>query len=117
MPWLPSVSILCAITRGKEIQMATLAASKARTEYVVPLMELDRQKNGIAGAKAANLGDLVQAGFPVPDGFVLTTDAFREFVEANRLGPDSSQGTVEDTPLPQELERAIRGAATPLNGT
>ena len=39
----------------------------------------------LAGGKAANLGELVAAGFPVPNGCVLTTDAYRAFVAANRL--------------------------------
>ncbi len=40
-----------------------------------------------AGGKAANLARLLQAGFPVPPGFVITTDAYRAFVEANGLLP------------------------------
>ncbi len=39
----------------------------------------------LAGGKAANLGELVTAGFPVPGGCVLTTDAYRAFVAANGL--------------------------------
>ena len=30
----------------------------------------------IVGGKGASLGELVRAGFPVPDGFVITTDAY-----------------------------------------
>lgn len=37
------------------------------------------------GAKAANLGELARAGFPVPDGFALTTQAFDLFVKLSRL--------------------------------
>ena len=40
-----------------------------------------------AGGKGANLGELTQAGFPVPPGFVLTTAAYRDFVQANDLQP------------------------------
>ena len=42
----------------------------------VSLAELDRNSGALAGGKGANLGELVRAGFPVPDGFVLTTQAF-----------------------------------------
>ncbi len=31
----------------------------------------------LAGGKGANLGELIHAGFDVPDGFVVTTDAYR----------------------------------------
>jgi phosphoenolpyruvate synthase/pyruvate phosphate dikinase len=32
------------------------------------------------GGKAANLGEMLQAGFPVPDGFVVTTQAYQNFL-------------------------------------
>ena len=35
------------------------------------------------GGKGANLGELTQAGFPVPPGFCVTTDAFRQFLQAS----------------------------------
>ena len=37
-----------------------------------------------AGGKGANLARLTRAGFPVPRGFIISTDAYREFVSANR---------------------------------
>src|SRR5574341_2618921 len=39
----------------------------------------------IAGGKGANLARLTRAGFPVPRGFIIPTDAYRAFVDANRL--------------------------------
>jgi rifampicin phosphotransferase len=42
-----------------------------------PLTEVGRNDLEIAGGKGANLGELVQAGFPVPAGFVVTTEAYR----------------------------------------
>jgi pyruvate, water dikinase len=42
----------------------------------VPFCELGSGDVGRVGGKAAHLGDLLQAGFPVPDGFAVTTDAF-----------------------------------------
>ena len=40
-----------------------------------------------AGGKGANLARLVQAGFTVPPGFIVTTAAYLAFVEANQLQP------------------------------
>lgn len=40
-----------------------------------------------AGGKAMNLARLVRAGLPVPFGFIVTTDAYRQFVAANDLQP------------------------------
>ncbi|MBI2192693.1 MAG: hypothetical protein HYU36_11990 [Planctomycetes bacterium] len=38
-----------------------------------------------AGGKAASLAGLGRAGFPVPPGFVVTTDAYRQFLRAHGL--------------------------------
>ena len=40
-----------------------------------------------AGGKGASLARLVQAGLPVPDGFHVTTAAYRAFVDENSLQP------------------------------
>src|SRR5260370_16597663 len=48
---------------------------------VVPLETLDRTSLPIAGGKAANLGELIHAGFAVPAGFCVTTAAY-ELVSA-----------------------------------
>ncbi len=37
------------------------------------------------GGKGMSLAKLIRAGLPVPDGFHITTAAYRDFVEANRL--------------------------------
>ena len=34
----------------------------------------------LAGGKGANLGELIAAGFPVPDGFCITAEAYRSAV-------------------------------------
>ncbi|HQY99088.1 MAG TPA: PEP/pyruvate-binding domain-containing protein [Propionicimonas sp.] len=51
-----------------------------------PLTELTSADVQTAGGKGANLGELIRGGFPVPAGFVVTTDAYRDFVRANSLG-------------------------------
>jgi rifampicin phosphotransferase len=43
---------------------------------VVPLETLDRTSLPFAGGKAANLGELIHAGFAVPAGFCVTTAAY-----------------------------------------
>ena len=37
------------------------------------------------GGKALNLGKLIQNDFPVPEGFVLTTEAYSTFLKSNNL--------------------------------
>ena len=39
----------------------------------------------IVGGKGASLATLSRSGFPVPDGFMISTAAYRDFVEANNM--------------------------------
>ena len=43
---------------------------------VIPLAELGRTDVPVAGGKGANLGEMLAAGFPVPDGFVVSAPAY-----------------------------------------
>ena len=56
-----------------------------RSNLVLSLDDLSKEEVGIAGGKGANLGEMRKAGFPVPDGFVVTTDAFELFARENDL--------------------------------
>ncbi len=91
--------------------------------FVVPLERLGRDDLALAGGKGTNLGELVRLGFPVPDGFVVTTAAYDGFVAHNRLGetitralrePQDNGATIraafERAPIPPEIERNILAA-------
>jgi phosphohistidine swiveling domain-containing protein len=43
---------------------------------ILPLSELNAGQLLLVGGKAGNLGELIQAGFPVPEGFCVTTTAY-----------------------------------------
>src|SRR5262249_28725504 len=43
----------------------------------------------IAGGKAANLGELIRAGLPVPPGFCVTTEAYARVAETVTIDFDS----------------------------
>jgi pyruvate,water dikinase len=47
--------------------------------------ELTRHDVPLAGGKGANLGDMVQAGLPVPPGFVILAPAYRLVIESAGL--------------------------------
>ncbi len=55
------------------------------SDLVVWLKDVDREDIVYVGDKGANLGEMAQAGFPVPPGFVLTTHAFTQFIKINKL--------------------------------
>ena len=53
------------------------------------------------GGKGANLGELTQAGFCVPPGFCVTTQAFRAFIAKERQAIDARLAALEPTDLAQ----------------
>ena len=52
---------------------------------IVWLEEVDKSQVGLVGGKGANLGELINAGFPVPYGFIITAEGYFEFIRFNRL--------------------------------
>lgn len=55
------------------------------TSHIVWFAEVGRDAVPLVGGKGANLGELTQAGIPVPPGFVVTTRAYREFIDHSGL--------------------------------
>jgi Pyruvate phosphate dikinase, AMP/ATP-binding domain/PEP-utilising enzyme, mobile domain len=73
-----------AVTKGKTVS-TDREEPHTDTIFTVPLEQLGRDDLDWAGGKGANLGELVKARFLVPKGFVVTTDAYDDFVAHNRL--------------------------------
>ncbi len=100
------------------------------TPLVVPLEQLDRTSLPLAGGKAANLGELIRAGFSVPAGFCVTTAAYDRVAARAGLAsalaaletPDSTESARRNdlaaslhtafaqTPLPPEVREAVTRA-------
>lgn len=64
----------------------------------------------VAGGKGANLGELTRAGFAVPEGFVVTTAAYDDFVASNSLD-DTIAGVVAGVIGSGSAEPAETGVA------
>ncbi|WP_059010345.1 rifamycin-inactivating phosphotransferase [Streptomyces specialis] len=101
-------------------------------QYVYGLREIDETRIADVGGKGAHLGALSRIeGVRVPDGFCVTTDAFRRVMaeapslgdrldELSRVDPDDREAiralsarirrTIEEIPLPGDLAAAITGA-------
>jgi len=87
--------------------------------FVVPLSELAAGDVAVAGGKGANLGELIRAGFPVPDGFVITTDAYGAAAGAACVKPTDPAGArarLLETAAPAEIASAVRDAYRALGG-
>lgn len=89
--------------------------TERRLSLVTPLGDLSATDLSLAGGKGANLGELIRAGFPVPDGFVVTTAAYDAFVATNdldaRLTATDSAATVgalfREATMPADIADAV----------
>src|SRR5262249_5645179 len=57
-------------------------------ERVLPIARLRKTDTAIAGGKAANLGEVMNAAIPVPPGFVVTVSAYDEFLDLTGVAAD-----------------------------
>lgn len=81
--------------------------------YTIALRDLRRDDVAAAGAKGANLGGLIQAGFRVPPGFVVTTTAYRDFLSSAGLEACAPAETYERIPkavVPDPIVKALLAA-------
>ncbi len=73
---------------------------------LIPLSSPDADLSTVGG-KGANLAKLAGAGFRVPNGFMIPTEAYREFVHRNQLNPLIQDILINlDTNSPPALQRA-----------
>ncbi|WP_120522616.1 PEP/pyruvate-binding domain-containing protein [Arthrobacter celericrescens] len=89
-----------------------MAEAKTSPGFILGLDDIRAGMLAEVGGKAANLGEMTGAGLPVPPGFCLTTEAYREALRAGQ--PDSAIGAVlaalEAVP-PEDLETLAEFAA------
>jgi pyruvate,water dikinase len=98
--------------------------------WVVPFSAITRNDLARVGGKGANLGELTRAGFPVPGGFCVSTDAFREFLdgsdtsplfdrlaslnpedtEALRIAGEATRAVLGQLPVPEPVANAVENA-------
>ncbi|HIP58695.1 MAG TPA: phosphoenolpyruvate synthase, partial [Archaeoglobus profundus] len=98
---------------------------------VLWLSDVDKNDIPMVGGKAANLGELLRLGIPVPDGFVIDGKTYLNFLEGSGLKEkimkilksvnveDTKQleeaskkirELIENTPMPKDVEDEIRKA-------
>jgi pyruvate,water dikinase len=80
--------------------------------------ELNREDVAIAGGKGANLGELTQAGIPVPPGFVITSRTYDQFINETGIF-DEIMDILDATDVNnnQELQQAAKDIKKIINET
>lgn len=53
--------------------------------YVKKFKDLSKNDSQIAGGKGASLGEMINSGIPVPDGYVVLSESFEKFLEETDL--------------------------------
>jgi len=81
-------------------------------DKVMWLSDVGRNDVPLAGGKGANLGEMIQSGFPVPPGFVITSRAYYDFIAQSGLSDkirETLQGlNMEDSTRLQAASRRIK---------
>lgn len=65
---------------------------------VVPLSKVRKEDVLLCGNKGAQLGELAYIGLPVPDGFVVTTEAYTDFMTQTGLGEQIAETLLQVDP-------------------
>ncbi len=98
--------------------------------FVKQLRELANQDKKIGGEKATDLGSLFLAGFPIPLGFVVTSEAFRAHIRSTgidkrisdalrgsdpTLASESAQVFILNTDICEEVKKEILAAYSDMS--
>ncbi len=92
------------------------------SNMILNLRNLEEVKISIIGGKASNLGLLLKQDFNVPDGFVITTEAYRFFLNFNSIDTkiiddtNHLRHTIEHANFPDSLVDLIIEAYNKIGG-
>ena len=107
-------------------------------ELVLWFDDVRKEDIPVVGGKNASLGEMINAGLPVPPGFAVTAYSYEKYIQEKRIAEqiykiikdtvtnpnDPKQydtaskkirELIEKTPMPKEIENAIRIAYKELN--
>jgi pyruvate, water dikinase len=86
-----------------------------KTAHVLWFKEIRKRDINYVGGKGANLGEMFHAKIPVPDGFVVTAQAYYDFVKATslrrKISAELSGLDVDDS---KDLQRASKNIRTAI---
>ena len=112
--------------------------SSKKERLILWFEELGKEDIPLVGGKNANLGEMTKAGIPVPPGFAITAYAYQKFLKETGIAEKIYQTIketvtdpndpkqyeeaskkvrqlIESTPMPKEIEEAIRNAYAELS--
>ena len=84
---------------------------KNNNASIVWFEEVDKSSIPLVGGKGANLGEMLGAKLPIPYGFIVTSKAYKAFVQENDLNDVISQHTKD---LDYSDQKALSLAVSPM---
>jgi len=88
-------------------------------QYIVWFNEVNKDDIRLVGGKGANLGEMVSARIPVPPGFIVTSEAYFEFLRASGLAKEIRKLLenldVNDSKKLQQVSDATKAKFTALS--
>jgi pyruvate,water dikinase len=114
--------VFSSIQRAIEAVLSRTHVAATAGPFTYPLSAVDATLAEKVGGKAANVGEVRNcAHLPVPDAFVISTDAFRAFLSRGQLGEDIralqislDPGNLESVnEISQNVQRLITASPVP----
>jgi pyruvate, water dikinase len=80
--------------------------------YVAWFKDLNKDSIDVAGGKGANLGEMINNGLPIPNGFCVTAQTYKKFIEITEIKTKIQQFLegldIEDTEKLQRVAKEIQ---------
>jgi pyruvate,water dikinase len=94
-----------------------------KTTSVVWFSEVGREDIPLVGGKGANLGEMTKAGLPVPQGFIITAEAYFRFIKEKKIDAYIQKWTKDLDPedskklnkIAAELQKAMKEFQLPAD--
>ena len=102
------------------LQASERVKSASRGKFVIWFEDLRKEDIPLVGGKCANLGEMIQAGIPVPPGFAVTAQAYEKFITETGIAQKiykTIEETTADAENPKQFEEASRNVRKLIEST
>lgn len=87
------------------------------SQNVINIPKIDKRDIDIAGKYAVELGELSRIGVPIPEGFVVTANCFKEFITENKFESIPTDKQIMHISMPSVMVSQINKSYKELGST
>ena len=102
------------------LQASERVKSTSRGKFVIWFEDLRKEDIPLVGGKNANLGEMTQAGIPIPPGFAVTAQAYEKFITETDIAEKiykTIEETITDAESPKQFEEASQSVRKIIEST